>query len=67
MTTPAAPVRAGRGLDTLIFVGALLALACAAATWYTMSGGIQPAAASDTPTEALYALALDAQGAAAVL
>jgi twitching motility protein PilJ len=65
MTTPAAPVRAGRGMDTLIFVGALLALACAAATWYTVSSGTQPAAASDTPTEALYALALDAQGAAA--
>ena len=65
MTTPAAPpVRANRGLDTLIFVAALLALGCAAATWYVMSAG-QPTGTPNAPVEALNSIALDAQGAAA--
>jgi twitching motility protein PilJ len=65
MTTSApSPVRASRGLDTLMIVAALLALGCAAATWYAMSGG-QPVVTSNAPVDALNAIALDAQGAAA--
>jgi twitching motility protein PilJ len=63
MTTPAAPpVRAGRGLDTLIVVAALLALACAAIAWFTLGGASSTA---NAPVEALNSIALDAQGAAA--
>jgi twitching motility protein PilJ len=57
-------VRTSRGLDTLIFIAALLALGCAGAAWYAMSGA-QPTATPNAPVEALNGIALDAQGAAA--
>jgi len=63
MTTPAAPARFGRGLDALIAVAALLAIACGLA-WFIVGSGSAPAAPT-APVEALNAIALDAQGAAA--
>jgi twitching motility protein PilJ len=66
MTTPAAPpVRAGRGLDTLIVIAALLALGCAVAAYLAMSGGTSASSTASAPVEALNGIALDAQGAAA--
>jgi twitching motility protein PilJ len=61
MTSPPAPVRPGRSLDTLLAVAALLALACGGA-WFLVGRNAAPVA-SAVPVEALNALALDAQGA----
>jgi twitching motility protein PilJ len=62
MTTPAAPVRHGRGLDAVIFIGVLLAIGVAVAWFFTRQG---TPVVSSAPVEALNSLALDAQGAAA--
>jgi twitching motility protein PilJ len=62
MTTPAVPVRHGRGLDALILIGVLLAIGVGVA--WLLARQATPAASS-APVEALNSLALDAQGAAA--
>ncbi|HVZ72657.1 MAG TPA: methyl-accepting chemotaxis protein, partial [Polyangia bacterium] len=63
MTTPAAPPQKGRALDLVIVAAALLALGSAAA-WFLMGQSVKPAATT-APVEDLYAVALDAPGAAA--
>jgi twitching motility protein PilJ len=60
--TTAAPVRPGRGLDPLIIIGALMAIAVGV-LWFM---GRQAApATSSAPVDSINSLAIDAQGAAA--
>ena len=58
----AAPARAGRGLDALILIAALLAIGIGVAWFMGRQNGPAPVTA---PVEALNGLALDAQRAAA--
>jgi len=60
MTTPAAPVRPGRGLDAIIALAALFAIGCGLTYFFTRQ---QAPAVSNASVEALNTIALDAQGA----
>ena len=60
--TTAAPVRPGRGLDPIVILGALMAIAVGV-LWFMARQA--PPATSSAPVDSINSLAIDAQGAAA--